>query len=47
MFNAIKNDEDEGLVLKNPKALLNVCHKISANAAWQVKCRKGHKNFGF
>jgi hypothetical protein len=39
--------EDEGLVLKNPKATLRACMKQGANDAWQVKCRRPHKNYGF
>jgi len=39
--------EDEGLVLKNPKAVLKACMKQDANNAWQVKCRIPHKNYSF
>ena len=39
--------EDEGLVLKNPKATLRACMKPDSNAAWQVKCRIPTKNYGF
>jgi hypothetical protein len=36
-------DEDEGLVLKNPEGLL----VTRDNGSWAVKCRHPHKNFGF
>jgi hypothetical protein len=39
--------EDEGLVLKNPKAKLEACFKPVNNTGWQVKSRKLHKNYGF
>lgn len=38
--------EDEGLVLKNPKASLNFCSQ-KGNSSWMVKCRVGHKNYTF
>jgi len=45
LFNSLTNDEDEGLVLKDPNGKLSI--KDGACAGWSVKCRKGHKNFGF
>lgn len=39
--------ENEGLVLKDPKAPLKMCLQQKSNAAWQVKCRVFHKNYGF
>lgn len=39
--------EDEGLVLKDPNAVLKPCFKIDSNSAWQVKCRVPHKNYSF
>ncbi len=39
--------EDEGVVLKNPKALLSMCSKETSNNDWQVKSRIPHKNYGF
>ena len=39
--------EDEGLVLKDPKAILKPCLKADANKAWQVKCRIPHSNYSF
>lgn len=47
MFDNISNPEDEGLVLKNPKAKLDLCNKQSSNNGWQLKCRKIHKNYSF
>ena len=39
--------EDEGLVLKDPKAILLPCHKADSNKGWQVKCRIPHSNYSF
>jgi hypothetical protein len=39
--------EDEGLVLKDPSAVLKPCLKIDSNSAWQVKCRIPHSNYSF
>lgn len=39
--------EDEGLVLKDPNALLKACLKPDANKAWQVKCRIPATNYSF
>lgn len=47
VFDSITSPEDEGLVLKNPKARLKVCNKPSTNSGWQIKCRKSHKNYSF
>jgi hypothetical protein len=47
IFEGLDAPEDEGLVLKNPKATLEFCSRQDANAGWQVKCRKTHKNFSF
>jgi hypothetical protein len=46
-FNAMTNPEDEGLVLKNPKAKLAFCGKPGSNSSWQIKCRRPHKNYSF
>lgn len=46
LFSALK-PEDEGLVLKNPSAVLSACIRQDSNTAWQVKCRIPHKNYGF
>jgi hypothetical protein len=43
LFAGILDPLDEGLVLKDPCGLLSVGN----NSAWQVKCRKPTKNFGF
>jgi hypothetical protein len=42
LFGQLEN-EDEGLVLKNPEGLLTT----RDNGSWAVKCRHPHKNFGF
>lgn len=39
--------EDEGFVFKDPSAPLAACTTPSANAGWQVKARKPHKNYSF
>lgn len=39
--------EDEGLVLKDPKAVLKACFKPDSNRGWQVKCRIAHANYSF
>jgi hypothetical protein len=39
--------EDEGLVLKDPRATLARCSKMNSNAGWQAKCRIPHKNYSF
>lgn len=39
--------QDEGVVLKNPKAGLRICGKETANNDWMVKLRVGGKNYGF
>ncbi len=47
LFDTLDSKEDEGLVLKNPKAKLENCARQTSNAKWQVKCRKPTKNYGF
>lgn len=46
IFDNLKK-EDEGLVLKDPNALLKPCLKPDSNKSWQVKCRIAHKNYSF
>jgi hypothetical protein len=46
LFSELK-PEDEGLVLKNPKAVLKACMKQDSNNAWQIKCRIATTNYGF
>lgn len=38
---------DEGIVLKNPNARLEMPTRQTANSGWQVKCRINHKNYKF
>lgn len=38
-FKSIKSQEDEGLVLKDPKSILKKCLKKTSNTHGQVKCR--------
>ena len=46
-FDSITKIEDEGLVLKDPNAILMPCFKDGSNSGWQVKCRKPTKNYSF
>jgi hypothetical protein len=46
LFDNLKK-EDEGLVLKDPNALLLPCLKPDANRGWQVKCRIAAANYSF
>ena len=39
--------EDEGIVLKDPKAVLRACFKHDSNRSWQVKCRIPTKNYTY
>ena len=45
VFNSLKDTSDEGLVLKNPIAPLEICGRQSNNQSWQVKCRKPSANY--
>lgn len=47
LFNSLVNPEDEGIVLKDPKAKLKLCARPSTNSAGMIKCRKPHKNYSF
>ena len=38
---------DEGIVLKNPTARLEMPGKQTSNSKWMVKCRVDHKNYKF
>lgn len=46
LFNNLKK-EDEGLVLKDPKARLKACYNVNSNRIGQVKCRIAHSNYSF
>jgi len=46
LFDTLKA-EDEGIVLKDPNALLKPCYKGDSNAGWQVKSRLPHKNYSY
>lgn len=39
--------EDEGLVLKDPRAVLKTCDKIDSNSHWQIKCRRPAANYSY
>ncbi|HEC60943.1 MAG TPA: hypothetical protein ENI27_01665 [bacterium] len=49
LYDGIESDDsiDEGLVLKDPNAVLAPCTHQSANRGWQVKVRYGRKSFAF
>ena len=40
IFRSLTDPEDEGLVLKNPKARLMLCNREGSNSGWQVKVRR-------
>jgi ATP-dependent DNA ligase len=40
VFTSLTKNEDEGLVLKDPKARLRLCGRPNNNSEWQVKCRR-------
>jgi hypothetical protein len=49
-FGQVWNDlapEDEGIVFKDPRATLLSCVTPTANAAWQVKCRRPNGKYSF
>ena len=46
-FKGITSPEDEGLVLKDPYAMLKLPFKKNSNVGWMIKCRKSHSNYGF
>jgi len=47
LFKSLKAPEEEGLVLKDPKARLAICSRAGSNSASQIKCRRPHKNYSF
>jgi hypothetical protein len=47
LFASLSRADDEGLVLKNPKARLELCLREDSNSAWQYKCRRETKNYKF
>lgn len=47
LYQSLSDPIDEGIVLKDPTARLRDPLRKTANSGWQVKCRKGTKNFTF
>jgi hypothetical protein len=47
MYDGITNPEDEGIVLKDMTARLEICSRETTNASWSRKCRKPTKNYPF
>lgn len=48
LFNkVIKNEEDEGLVMKNKNGKIEWNAKRSPDVAWQIKIRRSHSNYAF
>lgn len=47
LYQSLSDPLDEGIVLKDPAARLRDCRRDGLNSGWQVKCRKGTKNYGF
>lgn len=47
LYDGLTDPLDEGIVLKDPNAVLRDCQRDGLNANWQVKCRRATKNYGF
>lgn len=47
LYDSLEGDGDEGLVFKQPDAVLAPCSSVSANSKWLAKVRKATKNYGF
>jgi hypothetical protein len=47
LFDSLHKQEDEGLVLKNPTAKLQLGRNKTSNSGWMVKVRRATKNYGF
>jgi hypothetical protein len=47
LYDSLTRVEDEGLVLKDPKAKLTLCTRQTSNNKGMLKSRKAHKNFAF
>jgi hypothetical protein len=47
LFDLLTEDQDAGIVLKNPKAVLEPCSRPNSNSSWALKVRRGTKNYGF
>ena len=47
LYRGLSDPLDEGIVLKDPEAVLAECHRDGLNANWQVKVRRATKNYGF
>ena len=43
LYRGLSDPLDEGVVLKDPEAVLAECHRDGLNANWQLKCRRGTK----
>lgn len=46
-YDSLDKPEDEGIVMKNPDAILAYCSREKANVDWSIKSRRVHKNFSF
>lgn len=46
-ISAAATKDDEGLVLKNPRGILQPCFKATSNDGWMVKVRRPNKNLSF
>jgi hypothetical protein len=47
LYDSLTEKQDEGLVLKNPKAPLALCTRQGSNNKGMLKSRKGHANYTF
>lgn len=46
-YGSLTSDEDEGIVMKDPRQTLAYGGRASSNVVGQTKCRKYHKNYSF
>ena len=47
LYDSLGEAQDEGLVLKDPNAPLQLCTRAGSNNKGMLKSRKGHKNYTF
>ncbi len=47
LYEGLVAPEDEGIVLKDPEAVLKPVFRDGLNSPWQVKCRRSTKNYSF
>lgn len=47
LYDSLSSEEDEGVVLKQPKQVIGLCVKAASNNIGMLKARKKHKNYSF